>query len=353
MSHLDRVANLVQNALNEFDNPEMTVGTLCRRAIRIARLRNDFESLWWLLMEVEAIGDRQAKLRRVKELAPHFTREKWEQLKVEIPRAFIEERSYVVDTPTTGIESGSVYGGTVDELESKIAMLLRHAEEAVPPPGMHPVDLYFTEQEKSKLRFDLTMSAEVHRAILFRVRQRIYTFLSETEQALAYGHANADIFERNRHYVDERIRFVAPGVLDQFAASYRRMGEEDEEARSQALLSCRRILKSVADLLYPPPEEPVIGLDGKKRQLTSDQFIARLWQFVYERIRGHSSGELLMASVHSVGHRLDQLNNLSSKGVHAVVTDDEVEQCIIQTYLVVGDLLRLAEGASGLQGRGN
>lgn len=179
---------------------------------------------------------------------------------------------------------------------------------------MHLVDLYFTEQEKSKLRFDLTMSAEVHRAILFRVRQRIYTFLSETEQALAYGHANADIFERNRQYVDERIRFVAPGVLDQFAASYRRMGEEDEEARSQALLSCRRILKSVADSLYPPPEEPVIGLDGKKRQLTSDQFIARLWQFVYERIRGHSSGELLMASVHSVGHRLDQLNNLSSKG---------------------------------------
>ncbi len=207
------MADLVQQALNEFDSPEMTVGALCRRAIRIARLRNDWENLWWLLMEVEAVGDKEAKLRRVKELAPHFPLDKWEQLRVGIPRAFIEERGYVGDTETTGIESGSVYGGTVDELEAKIAILLRHAEEAVPPPGMHPVDLYFTEQEKSQLRFDLTMSAEAHRAILFRIRQRVYTFLSETEQALACGQANSEIFERNRQYVDQRISYLAPGVL--------------------------------------------------------------------------------------------------------------------------------------------
>ncbi len=106
----------------------------------------------------------------------------------------------------------------------------------------------------------------------------------------------------------------------------------------------------MADSLYPPPEDPVVGLDGKERRLTSEQFIARLWQFVYERMRGHSSGEMLMASVKSVGHRLDHLNHLSSKGVHAVVGEREVEQCIIQTYLVVGDLLRLDDGTSGLQG---
>jgi hypothetical protein len=36
--------------------------------------------------------------------------------------------------------------------------------------------------------------------------------------------------------------------------------------------------------------------------------------------------------------------------VHAEVSEFELNQCVIQTYLLVGDILRLTESDSGIEG---
>jgi hypothetical protein len=45
---------------------------------------------------------------------------------------------------------------------------------------------------------------------------------------------------------------------------------------------------------------------------------------------------------------MDRLYDLVSKGVHTDVTEFEVNQAVIQTYLLVGDILRLADQDSAL-----
>lgn len=42
-----------------------------------------------------------------------------------------------------------------------------------------------------------------------------------------------------------------------------------------------------------------------------------------------------------IGSRIDRLNNLANKGVHAEVSENEVEWCIVQTYVLTGEVLRL------------
>jgi hypothetical protein len=59
-----------------------------------------------------------------------------------------------------------------------------------------------------------------------------------------------------------------------------------------------------------------------------------------------ASRDLLASQVKSLGQRLDALNSLASKGVHASVSEVEVDHCVIQTYLTVGDLLRIDAGTS-------
>lgn len=76
--------------------------------------------------------------------------------------------------------------------------------------------------------------------------------------------------------------------------------------------------------------------------MTEDKYISRLCQFANER-GGASSARLLSAQIRSLTERLDALNSLGSKGVHDEASPAEVDQCLIQTYLVVGDLLRIAE----------
>jgi hypothetical protein len=51
-------------------------------------------------------------------------------------------------------------------------------------------------------------------------------------------------------------------------------------------------------------------------------------------------------SVEELGKRVDRLNALASKGVHAEVTEFEVNLCVLQTYALAGDLLRLLDATS-------
>ncbi len=77
MSVLDRTLNLVQTTLDEFDSPNYKLSSVLRKAIRIARLRNDYENLWWLQEEMLADDDKEARNRIQKELLPHYSREQF------------------------------------------------------------------------------------------------------------------------------------------------------------------------------------------------------------------------------------------------------------------------------------
>jgi hypothetical protein len=159
----------------------------------------------------------------------------------------------------------------------------------------------------------------------------------------------SDIFEAHRAYVDARLQVVAPTAFEQLSSAYARRATDDTEARAQALMSCRRALKSVADALYPATGETVTGADGKKREMKDDRFVSRLLQFVGDRASalGTAQRSVLSAQIGLLGKKLDGLKDLTSKGVHASATDAEVDHCIIQTYLTIGDILRLSEVAVG------
>ena len=349
MSVLDRTLNLVQTTLDEFDSLNYKLSSVLRKAIRIARLRNDYENLWWLQEEMLADDDKEARNRIQKELLPHYSREQFEGTKRSILQAWLSGRSVrEVNDDGTLVNKDTYCSLSVPEIEGHIERLLTEVDSKVPPPGMHPLDLYNTEAAYSKVRTILRLRAEELSTVLKRIEHRVHEFLSITEKQLAYGQINSDIFERNRQYVDSRLRVIAPESLEQLVVAYRRVEEGDSEAGSHALLSCRRVLKSLADRLYPARKEPIIGSDGQERRLTDDKYIARLWQFVAERVKGRTAGDLLLAQVNDTGNRIDRLYDLDNKGVHADVTEFEVNQAVIQTYLLVGDILRLVDQDSAL-----
>jgi len=198
----------------------------------------------------------------------------------------------------------------------------------------------------SKRELLVAQGVQNFEAILARMSQRVHSFLSITEQQLAFGQINSDIFERNRQYVDSRLYVIAPGVLQQFQSAYRRVGENEPEARSHALTSCRRILKSLADHLYPSVDESVKCSDGIERKMGKEQYKNRLWWLVRENTQGHGSGEMVMGQIEDLCNRIDRVYELSCKGVHANPDRYEVDQCVIQTYLLVGDILRIVERRS-------
>lgn len=174
-----------------------------------------------------------------------------------------------------------------------------------------------------------------------RVRTKLVRYLSETEAALEFGQAATGAFERVREVVDGLLTQIAPDALTKFKAANDRAAAGDPEAGSQALVSCRRILMSLADSLYPTTGQAVMGADGVERVMSTDKYRNRLWQFISDNVPHQSVRRLAQASLKEIGQRLDILDDLASKGVHSDVTSAEVDQCVVQTYLLAGDLLRL------------
>lgn len=350
MNVLDRVLALTTETLGELESGQSKLSAILRKSMRIARLRNDYENLWWLHLEMSSVDNKDAQRRIAFEIAPHYTEDEFNDLKARQIFAYFDERSCrTLDSKGQLKDEKKISPQSVEELEDRLHYFQTTADSSVPPPGLHPVDLYFVDREKGSLRALASAMAQDLRSILSKIRQRTHDFLSLTEKQLIYGQVNSDIFEQNRKYVDLRLSQIAPEALEKFLVVYRRMGEEDEEARSHALTTCRRILEALADNVYPATETKVKGPDGKEHLLTQDKYISRLWQFVADRAAKKTSGKLLLSQIADIGNRIDNANALACKGVHSEVSGFEVNQCVIQTYLTVGDILRLHDQTSALE----
>ena len=99
----------------------------------------------------------------------------------------------------------------------------------------------------------------------------------------------------------------------------------------------------MADALYPATSEATIGADGRERKLTDAKYVSRLLQYVHESAQGRTVAELIVAQMDALAAKLEALNDVASKGVHATVSDFEVDHCVIETYLTLGGILRLAD----------
>jgi hypothetical protein len=339
---IDRASNLVQVTFDQFDTPDVTVAELARRCQRIASLRGDGIALSWLTLESTDIANinksdatRESLVARlVKQIPSDEADTQWEA----------EYDAYITRRRAQPNQEGANLR-SVQQIE-ELAQMLRDQEAAtlVPaPPGMNTYDLakYVSGQERT--RSNVVASRIPLEAVLARIKNRLWEFLTETEYELSFGEATGETFDRLRTYVDKQLTTISPIALDQFQTAYRRLKDGGDEDRAHALTSCRRVLKTLADELYPARADPVIGVDGKTRTLNDPMYVGRLLQYVVDTVGKHENGAVVQAALADIAARLDALNSLASKGVHADATIYEVDTCVVQTYLVVADVLRIRE----------
>lgn len=345
MPDADRASALVQKTMDQFDDADVTVASLTRRCHRVASLRGDAAALIWLSLELaDVANDFENKGDTTREpLAARLLNTMPDEKANAIFK--VEYDSYVRRRMLPD-KKGDFR--SVQQIE-ELAQMLREQEAATltpPPPGMNTYDLGKYVSEQKQLHTAVVVSRHPLDVVLARTRGRLWEFLTETEYELTFGEATAETFDRLRSYVDNQLTTIAPPALEQFQAAYRRLKDGGNEDRAHALTSCRRVLKTVADELYPASSKPVKGLDGKERVLNDEKFVNRLVQFVAEAIGKHENGAVVQAAVEDVGERLTALNELASKGVHTKVMNYEVDTCVVQTYLVVADVLRIRERAA-------
>ena len=151
---------------------------------------------------------------------------------------------------------------------------------------------------------------------------------------LAFGEVPRQYFDLIRDRVDNLLLDICPEAIEQFMTAYERLAGGRAEDWSLALTSCRRIIKAVADVIYPPKDGKVAG-----RKVGDQQYINRIWAFLDENMASSSDKNLAKAHIGYLGSFIEELNKKTSKGVHSAVNYEEAVRTVLYTYLTIGDIL--------------
>ncbi|WP_427135095.1 hypothetical protein [Pseudarthrobacter sp. S9] len=344
MSEQSYILDLVRRALDAADQPGTSVSSLVRQTTRIASLRRDYAVV--LACHLETFdGGATHKAKRDTTMD--------EKLRTLL--GDVEANTVIEGCAARYVHNRSMGGGkdvintnSIDSLERLIDKLRTAAGDPAAAQYLTQVDAYFYLEKLAKAGAALQPEIFSLENIISRVRQRLHDYLVAAESEILTGQTESTLFTRGEAYVVERLKTISPNALEKYRAAEQRISEGTSEGFAQALASCRRMIKSLADSLYPATNKKIKGLDGKERDLGNEQFLNRLMQFAIDRLGRNTHVRLVEEAVEGLGHRLNKLNSLSSKGVHDEVSLVEAESCLMWTFFLVADLLRIEDGSIGL-----
>jgi hypothetical protein len=184
-------------------------------------------------------------------------------------------------------------------------------------------------------------SSAIYRAragALHRLLETVNALLTELE----YSSISDSIFETVRLQVDKRLAVVAEGAAEKLMAIYEKIGSSKAEDWSQIALECRRMLKEVADSLYPASDEPFRAKSGKEYVVKDDDYVNRLLAFADSNAEGDER-RIIIAETEHLGSLLAQVNEFAGKGVHGAISEIDAHRVVVYTYLLLGDLLVLKQ----------
>lgn len=330
MTNTEHLMVLTRQALDEFESAPLAASL--RRAERIARLRGDTH--WAMMFQLDLRPHGGSSTWRRTEAFEMLEADGMDGKNVDTWRSQIGEEWIKERTPSH-VEAplqdlfgdGQLVGGSID-------FVIRHAAS---------LELLVDTEVKPEPKYRVELRREVDLEIIERTTHRVFTYLCTVERELSYVGVNADIFERHRRRVESFMSQIDSPVLDQFTAAYRRAREDDAESKTHALATCRRILESLADVVFPPRDEPYVDSSNKSRNVGPDAYINRLWAFLDQSLSGNTHSKVLLAALKDVGDRFDAVYKMTNKGVHANVAQAEVDTCVMQTYLLAGETLRIFE----------
>lgn len=177
-------------------------------------------------------------------------------------------------------------------------------------------------------------------------RALIHGYVSRRYYELSYSGLAQDVFSEVRQAVDRDLGDTVPEAVQKFVSVHDNLRSENPEDWSNAVHSCRRILQDLADVLFPPQDEPRVHASGKEILLGADNYINRLVCYAEDQSQSGRYNEIVGSHLGYLGDRLDAVFHAAQKGSHAVVGQEEANRYVVYTYMLVGDLLSLHRGAN-------
>jgi AbiTii len=311
---------LAEELLADIELSRIPPQDMARKSYRLARLLDDQEAMAWLYHEVNGY----TVLRPDNVFAPGD----WEAA----------QRSNRLETDLLGKVTASPVslGALQAEVDGCKIQLVATTDPSV---SLHSANQYqnvAAPPGNAIERAAIRQYASSRQAIVDKVVGALFSYVVERHQELRFGAAVETAFETVRTEVDNRIGLLVPDAPGMLSAGLENAASDNPEHWASAAAICRRLLKAAADALRPAGD-PVNG-----HPMTDSHYINRLVDWIVSQSESNTAAEMITADLDHLGRRLDAADDAGQKGAHAAVERFDAARFLTGTYLLLGDVLRLA-----------
>ena len=174
--------------------------------------------------------------------------------------------------------------------------------------------------------------------IYSKVQDKCLNFLLDKITQLSYGGLINSLIENIRKEVEIKFKEEFDETINnELQSIYNNLNGQSSTEWSNAAHSCRRVLKLLADKVYPAREEQYKDKKGKLRDIKEDDYINRLLSFIEQ----NKKEVVIISEVGVLASYLDAIIELAGKGEHAKISRYEAEQIAVHTYLIMSEVIKL------------
>ncbi len=314
---------LAEEILKNVELSELSFSSIVPKTLRLARLIGDTESMDWLRLEFSGYPS----------LPEGVPQREW-YLGARSGRHYKEKNKAGEIKELMRLES---IGRIETEIESARMQLGVSIDPSTSISSANPYQTVFPPIGNTFERNTLRMSMANWRSVLDKIKTSVFEYVLSVYYQLKFGNVAESIFEENRKRVDDKLAKICPTGVKELVAAYENLQSSNESDWSNTANSCRRMLKELANAIFPPREET----DSKGIKLTEDAYINRLVAFVEQNSQSAKYRMIVGSQLSYLGDRLDAVNESASKGIHGIIAKQDASRLLIYTYLIVGDILSL------------
>jgi hypothetical protein len=316
-TRIEEARRVALSLLDDLEGSTSRIDAVLMKAKRLARLMRDTDAQLWLDLETRGYPSDFS-------FAQLGTCQK-----------------YAVSGGRLTLATSKYYDQSLPEIEANMEsnQALLDSLRASPTPNAKVKDFFEQQATEALMATQLKVQASQtqqyarSRTLLASMKSGVHNYATDTYLAIELGDVAENIFETARHEVDRFVRSHCPKAAEKLIAINERMGDGSLESRAAALTSCRRLLMSVADSVFPARDEKWKDSSGRARKVGTDQYKNRLLAFLAEASYELSSHELVESELEHLAARLDAIYEKTCKGVHVDVSEQEARLAVIHTYL--------------------
>ncbi len=328
---------ITEEILDDFEGNRLSFETLLFKIKKLARLRDDFETLTWINLEIMGYKDPS--------IIPDFPPE------ANLVTFARKSGRMVHNKDDNGRESEQFWVPSISEIEMFISNAKASMETVQIPSNYTPAIAKFSNggslvQENfrnvldklatQKKNYSDTIS--LYSSLLSKIRNMFYSYVLNVYYQVAFDNITETIFQKTQKSINEKLQKINPSITKKLVAAYNRVNSDNEEELSQAMSSCRNALKEFADTVFPAREGVFKRKDGSEMIVSDDKYKNRLIAFIEEH-ESKTNKEYLIARSNDLITRIHSLNDILSKGTHVGLDANFINICIIDTFLVIGGML--------------